>query len=109
MSVDHIQATGGLSAEYERYSRQKCFVAYSKSAPWSPDLLDACDEVLARPEFNLEPDYADKYFDSDVPLRQKALELIANARYGIYDLSWWRDGQGRWHQPRNVYIEFGMS
>jgi tetratricopeptide (TPR) repeat protein len=104
-----LQDSGGLSAQYRTYARQKCFVAYSKGSPWTPDLLDACSEVLKQPDIDLELDSADRNFDSDVPLRQKALELIANARYGIYDLSWWRDEQGRRHPPRNVYIELGMA
>jgi len=99
----------GLSPQYHTYERQKCFIAYTEQAEWSDDLLSVCQEVLSRPEFNLEPDYARKHFYPDVPLRQKALELIANARYGIYDLSYWRDEEGEWHLPCNVFIELGMA
>ena len=104
------EATGGLQPQYQTYSRQKCFVAYSEQAPWSVDLLSACEEVLSQPEYNLEADYARKHFAADVPLRQKALELIANARYGIYDLSYWRqDERSPWQMPRNVMIELGIA
>jgi len=109
MSGGEPQDTGGLIPQYQSYERQKCFIAYTEQAEWSEDLLSACQEVLSRPEFNLEPDYARKHFDPDVPLRQKALELIANARYGIYDLSCWRDEKGEWQMPRNVFIELGMA
>jgi hypothetical protein len=109
VSGEDSQDTGGLSPQYHTYERQKCFIAYTEQAQWSEDLLSACREVLSRPKFNLEPDYARKHFYPDVPLRQKALELIANARYGIYDLSYWRDEKGKWQMPCNVFIELGMA
>ena len=109
MNGDKPQDTGGLSSQYQTYERQKCFIAYTERTDWSDDLLSACQEVLCRPEFNLESDYAGKHFDPDVPLRQKALELIANARYGIYDLSYWQDKEGKWQIPSNVFIELGMA
>lgn len=103
-------AIGGLRPQYQTYSRQKCFIAYSENAYWSVDLLSACEEVLSQPEYNLEVDYARKHFAADMPLRQKALELIANARYGIYDLSYWRqDERSSWQMPRNVMIELGIA
>jgi RNA recognition motif-containing protein len=102
--------TGGLRPQYQTYTRQKCFVAYSEQAHWSVDLLSACEEVLSQPEYNLEIDYARKHFAADVPLLQKALELIANARCGIYDLSFWRqDEHSHWQMPRNVMIELGIA
>ena len=99
----------GIHKHYQSYERQKCFIAFTERVDWAGDLLDACQEVLCRPEFNLEPDYAGRHLILDAPLRQKALELIANARYGIYDLSYWRDEKGSWQVPRNVFIEFGMA
>lgn len=101
--------TSGLTPRYRTYEHQKCFLAYTEQAPWSTDLLSACEETLSQPEFNLELDYASKHFDPSVTLRQKALELIANARYGIYDLSYWQDEDGKWQMPRNVFIELGMA
>lgn len=98
---------GKNDAPRRRYDRQKCFVAFSKSAKWNEDLMAACEEVLSRPEFNLELDYASKSVYLSGPLQQKALTLIANARYGIYDLSCWEDEQGQ--LPRNVYVELGMA
>jgi len=109
MSAEKPQDTGGLSPQYQTYECQKCFVAYTEQTQWSDDLLSACQEVLSRPEFSLEPDYARRHFYPDVPLRQKALELIANARYGIYDLSYWRDVKCEWQMPCNVFIELGMA
>jgi len=104
------EVTGGLRPQYQTYACQKCFIAYSEQAPWSVDLLSACEEVLSQLEYNLEADYARKHFAADVPLRQKALELIANARYGIYDLSYWRqDERSNWQMPRNVMIELGIA
>src|SRR5205809_1239048 len=76
------QPVGGLAPAYETYRRQKCFVGYSERAEWTPDLLAACQEVLA--EHGLELDCATRNFAAAAPLRQKALELVANARYGIY-------------------------
>jgi hypothetical protein len=109
MNSEEFQGTSKLIPQYQTYERQKCFIAYTEQALWSDDLLSACQEILSRPEFNLEPDYARKHFDPDIPLRQKVLELIANARYGIYDLSYWRDERGEWQMPRNVFIELGMA
>jgi hypothetical protein len=109
MNDPEDQQTGGLELRYQSYARQKCFIGYSQATPWAEDLLAACEAVLRRPEFDLEPDNARKHFDPDVPLRQKALELIANARYGIYDLSCWQDAKGEWQPPRNVLIELGMA
>src|SRR5262249_5129773 len=109
MSRGKPQNTGGLSLQYQTYGRQRCFIAYTEQTAWADDLLSACQEVLCRPEFNLESDYAGKHVDPDVPLREKALEMIANARYGIYDLSYWRNKKGVWQTPRNVFIELGMA
>ena len=99
----------GIERLYRGYERQKCFLGYSQGAPWAPDLLAACSKVLERPEFDLDLDYAGKHFQPGVTLRQKAQELIANARYGIYDLSWWLDESGNWQMPRNVLIELGVA
>jgi hypothetical protein len=100
----------GLQPKYQTYDRRKCFVAYSEQAPWAVDLLGACEEILSQPAYNLEIDYARKHFAADVPLRQKALELIANAHYGIYDLSYWRENErSLWQMPRNVMIELGIA
>jgi hypothetical protein len=110
MNDEQRQDIGEIRPQYQTYNRQKCFIAYSEQAYWSADLLGACEQVLSKPEFNLEPDYARKHFASDVPLRQKAIELIANARYGIYDLSCWRaDDKSPWQMPRNVFIELGIA
>jgi len=99
--------TGGLRPEYKTYKRQKCFVGHSREAEWRDDILSACAEVL--PKFGLEPWYAANQFDPTKPLRDKVVELIANARYGIYDLSSWQDRDGEWRLPRNVFIELGMA
>jgi hypothetical protein len=107
MSEDNLP-TNNFVLQNRRYDRQKCFVACSKSARWTKDLLAACEEVLSRPEFNLELDYAGKSFAPDMSLQQKALELIANAHYGIYDLSCWED-KGQCQLPRNVHVELGMA
>jgi len=105
--TEDMQNTGGLRPEYKTYERQKCFVGHSREAEWRDDLLSACAEVL--PKFGLEPWYAADHFDPTKPLRDKVVELIANARYGIYDLSSWQDRSGQWHLPRNVFIELGMA
>jgi len=102
-----MQNSGGLRSEYRTYERQKCFVGHSRGAEWRDDILGACAEVL--PRFGLEPWYAADHFDPTKPLRDKVVELIANARYGIYDLSSWQDISGEWHLPRNVLIELGMA
>ncbi len=98
MSREKLQLSGGLSPQHQTYKHQKCFVGFSQSAIWCDDLISACQEILCQPEFNLIIDYAGKNFDPDVTLREKALELIANARYGIYDLSYWQDEQGTWQR-----------
>ncbi len=110
MSEEILPNEGGLQPHYKKYQRQKCFIGYSEQADWSEDLLSACQEILSRPEFDLEVDYARKYFHPDIPLRQKALDLIANSRYGIYDLSYWYDKEEKqWQMPRNIFIELGMA
>ena len=107
LETEDIQNIGGLWPEYKIYERQKCFVGHSREAEWRDDILSACAKVL--PKFGLEPWYAADHFDPTKPLRDKVVELIANARYGIYDLSSWQDRSGRWHVPRNVLIELGMA
>jgi hypothetical protein len=58
----------------------------------------------------LQPWYADDQFEPTKSLRDKVVEMVANARYGIYDLSWWRpDEQSAWKMPHNVLIELGMA
>src|SRR6266566_8003229 len=109
MNEEESIGTVGLSLEYKSYKRQKCFVGHSYKAPWAVDLVKACDEVL--PSYGLEPWYANDHFDPAKPmLLEKVLELIANTRYGIYDLSYWRkDPRDPWILPRNVFIELGVA
>lgn len=109
MTSKGSKAFGGLAPQYQGYTRQKCFIAFSKNAPWARDLLNGCRLTLELPEFNLEADYASKHLKTDTPLHEKALELILNSRFGVYDLSWWQDKNGQWQMPRNVYIELGMA
>lgn len=102
-----MQNTGGLQTEYKNYGRQKCFVGHSLGAEWCEDLQSACAEIL--PKFNLEPWYAADQFTPTQTLRDKVVELIANSRFGIYDISSWKDRDGNWQLPRNVYIELGIA
>jgi CheY-like chemotaxis protein len=99
-----------LKPLFKGYDRQKCFIGYSQQAYWAKDLLAACHEVLSTPRFNLEIDYASKHFNPNITLRKKAVELIANSRFGIYDLSYWRqDSSSEWQLPNNVFIELGIA
>lgn len=110
MSQAQSPDSGGLVPQYQNYQRQKCFIAYTEQTEWAEDLLSACEEVVSKPEFNLELDYARKHFTPDITLREKALELIANARSGIYDLSyWWDEREQKWKMPCNVFIELGIA
>jgi hypothetical protein len=43
--------------------------------------------------FGLKPWYAVKHFQGNVPLRQKVVNMITTTRYGIYDLSYWRENE----------------
>src|SRR5262244_3131041 len=70
---------------FRTYNQQKCFIAYTHKASWSEDILAACTEVL--PRFGLEAWYADDQFEPGRSLKEKVVEMIANARYGIFDLS----------------------
>jgi hypothetical protein len=97
----------GSLPQYLSYDRQKCFVAYSSGADWSERLKSICDIIL--PKFKLEPWYAANYLDLPHPSCHKITELIANCRYGIYDISSYQDAQGDWHHPRNVFIELGIA
>src|SRR6266566_1596922 len=110
MIEETSQDAGGLRPLYQSYKHQKCFVGHSHEAPWYADIVSACEETM--PEFRLEPWYAAHNFDPTRPLRDKVVEMIANARYGIYDLSYWirtdkerkavRDENGKviWEMPR---------
>lgn len=102
-----MEIVDALQIKYRNYDRQKCFVAHSLGAEWSEDLKSACAAIL--PKFNLELWYAADQFDPTQPLRDKVVELIANSRYGIYDISSWQDKQGNWQLPRNVFIELGIA
>ena len=107
IETGNVEYVGGLRPEYRSYERQKCFVGHSCEAEWRDDILSACADVL--PRLGLEPWYAADHFDPTKPLRDKVVELVANARYGIYDLSSWQDKSDEWHLPRNVFIELGMA
>ena len=97
---------GGLRSNQQNY--QQCFIGHSQRAPWRKTFELVCEEVL--PNFDLKPWYADKQFRGSVPLRQKVVDMIATTRYGIYDLSYWRENdQSVWIMPRNVLIELGMA
>jgi predicted RNA-binding protein with PIN domain len=88
--------------------KQQCFVGHSHKAPWHDDIISACEETL--PKFGLQPWYADDQFEPTKSLRDKVVEMIANARYGLYDLSWYQpDEQSPWKMPQNVLIELGMA
>ena len=87
-----MQNTGGLQPEYKNYRRQKCFIGHSLGAEWCEDLQSACNETL--PKLNLEPWYAADHFTPTQTLRDKVVELIANSRFGIYDISNWKDRDG---------------
>ncbi|NEP27568.1 effector-associated domain EAD1-containing protein, partial [Moorena sp. SIO3I6] len=102
-----MQNTGGIHPKYKNYERQKCFIGHSLGAEWCADLQSACDEIL--PKFNLEPWYAADQFTPTQTLREKVVELIANSRFGIYDISSWEDRDGNWQLPRNVYLELGIA
>jgi Bacterial RNA polymerase, alpha chain C terminal domain len=102
-----MQDIATLQSEYRQYDRQKCFVAHSLGAEWAEDLKSACATIL--PKFSLDPWYAAEHFDPTQSLRDKVVELIANSRYGIYDISSWQDKRGNWHLPRNVFIELGIA
>src|SRR5688500_7834620 len=82
------EAPNPLRPAYKSYAQQACFVAHSNDTDWREDLIQACEDVL--PKFDLEPWYADQHFDPTRPLRAKVVEAIANARYGIYDVSNWQ-------------------
>ncbi len=102
-------ANSGLSPQYQAYEKQKCFIGHSRGARWRTDIESVCQEVL-QGEFNLEPWYADEHPDPTKILRDKVVEMIANTRYGIYDLSYWRkDDKSDWVMPRNVLIELGVA
>lgn len=97
----------GIRQSYLHFNRQKCFVGHSKDAEWLGDIQSACDMIL--PKFNLEPYYATDHFDPTTPLRDKVVDMIANSRFGIYDISYWRDPSSMWQMPRNVLIELGIA
>jgi hypothetical protein len=96
-----------VSPEDQGTAQRSCFVGHSNEAAWRADVLSACAEVL--PKFDLEPWYAADHYEPTKTLRDKVVEAIANARYGIYDLSSWLDANGAWHLPRNVLIELGIA
>ncbi len=101
--------TGGLNPLYQTYEHQKCFIGLSHGASWRPEIVKACEDVL--PSFELEPWYADTYHDpARLYLLDIVVAMIANARYGIYDLSYWRkNDKSEWEMPRNVFIELGIA
>ncbi|HEU5376910.1 MAG TPA: hypothetical protein VFV38_15850, partial [Ktedonobacteraceae bacterium] len=96
------------SSHHYEYEHQQCFIGHSREAWWSADIAAVCHEVL--PRFNLKPWYAAEHFDPTKPRLRKVAEAIANARYGIYDLSYFqRERQGEWQMPSNVLIELGIA
>lgn len=98
----------GLKIYNHKLDHQKCFVGHSHKAPWHDDIISACEETL--PKFGLQPWYADDQFEPTKSLRDKVVEMIANARYGLYDLSWYQpDEQSPRKMPQNVLIELGMA
>jgi transcriptional regulator with XRE-family HTH domain len=98
----------GTNTQYSTNEYQKCFVGYSHNAPWRDDIIGACETML--PKFGLKAWYADDQFKPTKSLRDKVVEMIVTARYGIYDLSLWRQKDtSEWIMPRNVLIELGMA
>jgi transcriptional regulator with XRE-family HTH domain len=103
-----MEPQSNLNPQFNTCDQQKCFIAYTHKASWSEDILAACTEVL--PRFGLEPWYADDQFEPGRSLKEKVVEMIANARYGIFDLSAMYDNESReWVMPRNVLIELGIA
>src|SRR5438093_936981 len=108
MNDERPTGTDGLNSNYQTYEHQKCFIGHSHKATWREDIEHACEEIL--PKFGLKPWYADTYFDPAKSLLDMVVDMIANARFGIYDLSYWRkDNKSEWIMPRNVFIELGMT
>jgi AAA domain len=87
---------------------RKCFVGYSEKAAWSVDVVDVCNSVL--PQLHLLPLYMSTSIDPTIPRRDKAIELVGKANYGLYDLSYWyNEITGTWVMPDNVLIELGIA
>lgn len=112
-----MEVTDELTPKYKNYEKQRCFIAHSYDSPSQEALLATCVEIL--PKFDLEPWYAcyfsDKYqklediqYDTKKSPLEKVVDMIANARYGIYDLTMWKD-ESTLHQARNVLIELGIA
>jgi cysteinyl-tRNA synthetase len=102
------QAESELRVQYDTHERQRCFVGCSHQAAWRNDFISACDAVL--PELGLEAWYSDKYFNPTKTLLDSMLEMIANSRYCIFDLSYLqKNDRSTWQMPRNVLIELGMA
>jgi hypothetical protein len=93
---------------YQTGDQQKCFIAHSYEAEWHDTIEEVCKDLL--PEYGLEPWYAEHNYDPTTTLRNKVVTMIDAARYGIYDLSYWRPNEhSPWVMPCNVLIELGIA
>lgn len=97
-----------LGFPYQTGDQQKCFIAHSYEAEWHDTIEEVCNDLL--PEYGLQPWYAEHNYDPTTTLRNKVVTMIDAARYGIYDLSYWRSNeQSSWIMPCNVLIELGIA
>jgi TIR domain len=96
------------SFPHQAGDQQKCFIAHSYEAEWHDTLEEVCNDLL--PEYGLQPWYAEHNYDPTTTLRNKVVTMIDVARYGIYDLSYWRPNEhSSWVMPCNVLIELGIA
>lgn len=100
--------SGGHTMPFQENEPQKCFIAHSYEVEWHDTIEGVCNDLL--PEYGLQPWYAEHHYDPTTTLRDKVVTMIDNARYGIYDISYWRTNEhSPWSMPCNVFIELGIA
>ncbi len=86
----------------------KCFISLSQQTRHYANIIGFCDRVL--PSFDLSPLYAPTFSDEGDSSLNEVINMINNASYGIYDLSYWRkDAESQGLAPGNEFIELGIA
>jgi hypothetical protein len=92
-----------------KMGKEKCYIGYPEHGLLSEQLLLACKEILCENPYNFEINNLDNSLIEERTEQKIVLDLIKDASYGIYDISYQKDESGNWGIPSNTFMKIGMA
>lgn len=90
-------------------AKEKCFVGYYKEGQLTDDILSACRKILCESPYNFDINNVNNPSVKETTEREVTLNLIKEAPYGVYDISYQRNKNSEWYIPGDILIEIGMA